>query len=195
MPPKKQTRLEDPLVKSTCSDASTESEGRPSEEAASVWKKLPDGRVRLVSPSRRVKSVLRGVGVDDPAALFCWESDSCLSLVTALNTTPALVLPAWLGPVPITVQQLQQRLLTHINTLAGSGGVLNSCLIAPNSTQQYGNIKTACNNVSLEPVFAGLAHVPVPICRLFIIMDKKANTTGTADPVLRPPPPARPLFL
>ena len=149
------------------------------------------------NPSADVVKALSRVSDDNPGALFVWEDDNCKAFLVQLNLQPAILIPAWLGPLPITLAQLKRNLLTKINADAGGGGVVNSCLIAPNTFQQYAKIQTMCaclGGSSAFPLLAVLPPFPLPICRMYALANKAARTTGISDPVLVPVAPDRGLF-
>ena len=167
------------------------------ERRSSCSVKLNGKYAVIDDPSVEVSKALSRVGDDDPAALFVWDDDNCHAFVSHLNVQPAALIPAWLGPLPITLAQLKRNLLTKINMDAGGGGVVNLCLIAPNTFQQYANIKTMCGFLGVSsafPLLATLPPFPLPICRMYALADKAARTTGVADPVLVPAAPDRGLF-
>ena len=150
-----------------------------------------------MTPQQKSSRLSRGLGTHAPQPSSVWNDDNCQAFVSQLNLQPAALIPAWLGPLPITLAQLKRNLLTKINMDAGAGGVVNSFLIAPNTFQQYANIKTMCvalGGSSMFPLLAVLPPFPLPICRLYALANKSARTTAIADPVLVPPAPYRGLF-
>jgi hypothetical protein len=75
--------------------------------------------------------------------------------------------------LPITLAQLKRNLLVKINADAGGGGVVNSCLIAPNKFQQYAKIQTMCGYLGGSSAFPlpALPPFPLPICRMYAVAE------------------------
>ena len=70
---------------------------------------------------------------------------------------------------------------------AVGGGVIGNALVAPNSFQQYANVKTLMSFIGTDPLLNGLpAHV-LPLACNFSMGDRLAQTTAAPDPVLAPP--------
>ena len=72
---------------------------------------------------------------------------------------------------------------------AQGGGVIGNALIAPNSYQQYANVKTLMCALGLDPLLSTLPANVLPLARNFSFGDRMAQTTGASDPVLAPPAP------
>ena len=163
------------------------------EEAEYQVQRLPDGNVKLVSLSTRAQDALSTVGDDDPAALLIWDVDKVHSAVVHLNNAAAAnanaTAPVWLssGAFPITSNGFMQAIATHLGTQGG--GVVGNALIAPNSVQQYANVKTLMFSLGQDPLVSSLPASVLPLARNFFMGDRKAQTTGTPDPVLVPSAP------
>ena len=134
--------------------------------------------------------ILRGISEDDPAVVFDWDHANLHATTVTINAAGAAaggIPPPWVGAAyPITELQLQHAILARVQAAAGAGGVIGNSIIAPNSTQQYANVKVQLNNLGLDPFFAGAT---VPIAKIYVIMDGKKAVTGVADPVAAPPAP------
>jgi hypothetical protein len=72
---------------------------------------------------------------------------------------------------------------------AQGGGVIGNALIAPNFFQQYGNVKTLMGFLGLDPLVNTLPEHLLPLACNCSMGDRKAQTTGSPDPVLVPPAP------
>ena len=125
---------------------------------------------------------------DGPAVVFDWDPDNLHATMLTINAAGAAaggVPPLWIGGhYPITALQLQHAILTRVQGAAGAGGVIGNSIIAPNSIQQYSNVKVHLSLLGLDPFFAAAT---VPIARIYVLMDNKEAVTGVADPVPAPP--------
>ena len=179
---------------SRCVDLEVKSDDSQGVEVAEYRvQRLPGGNVKLESLSPRVQGVLSDVGLDDPAALLMWDVDNVSAAVVHLNNAAAAnanaMAPAWLGggAFPITPSGFMQAIATRVG--AQGGGVIGNALIAPNSYQQYANVKTLMYALGQDPLVSTLpAHV-LPLARNFSMGDHMAQTTGAPDPMLAPPAP------
>ncbi|CAE7586009.1 unnamed protein product [Symbiodinium necroappetens] len=138
------------------------------------------------------KDIEKGLCEDDPAVALDWDTANLQAMVDAINAAAVGVVPPppWVaGAYPITPTQLQQAILARVQALAGGGGVVGRFVLAPNTMQQYGNIKAQLGYLGLDPLFtAHPAHVP--IARAYVLADRRNATTAVADPIPAPPAPA-----
>ena len=129
------------------------------------------------------------VGIDDPAVLIMWDPTKLTNALADINGA-AVAFPAWLNggvnPIP-DIATLMQSIITHVASIAGGGGVVGNCLIAPSTVSQYSNIKTKLNNLGFLPIFRTISPAHLPIGSNYIIADRTRKTTATADPVPAPP--------
>ena len=180
---------------SRCVDLEAKSDASPGVEVAEFRvERLPDGNVKLVSLSPRVQRVLSTVGLDDPAVLLVWDVNNVNSAVAHLNNAaaanPDAAAPAWLGgrgAFPITSSEFVTAVATYVG--ARGGGVIGNALIAPNSIQQYANVQVSMFFLGQDPLMSTLPANVLPLALNFLMCDHMAQTTGTPDPVLAPPPP------
>jgi hypothetical protein len=179
---------------SRCVDLEAKSDASPGVEVAEFRvERLPDGNVKLVSLSPRVQRVLSTVGLDDPAALLVWDVINVNSAVAHLNNAaaanPDAAAPAWLGgrgAFPITSSEFVTAVATYVG--ARGGGVIGNALIAPNTYQQYANVQVFMFFLGQDPLVSSLPASVLPLALNFLMCDHMAQTTGTPDPVLAPPP-------
>ena len=179
---------------SRCADLEVKIDDSPGVEVAEYHvRHLPDDKVKLESLSSRVQLVLSKVGLDDPAALLMWDVDKVNAAVLYLNAAAAAnanaMAPAWLGggAFPITPSGFMQAIATRVG--AQGGGVIGNALIAPNSYQQYANVKTLMYALGQDPLVSTLPANLLPLARNFSMGDRMAKTIGTPDPVSAPPAP------
>ena len=128
------------------------------------------------------------VGLDDPAALIMWNDTNLGNALADINAAGA-AFPEWLngGVRPVSIATLKQSILRHVSTTARAGGVVGNCLIAPNTIPQYADIKTHLFALGILPIFRAIDPAHLPIGANYIIADREAQTTATADPVPAPP--------
>jgi len=174
------------LVISLCVDLVAMSDESQGEEVAEYcFELLPNGNIKLVSLSTHVQSVLSTVGDDDPAALLMWDVDNVNSAVEHLNNAAAdnATAPVWLGggAFPITSSGFMQAIATRVG--AQGGGVIGNALIAPNSIAQYAKVQISMFSLGQDPLISTLPASVLPLARNFLMCDRKAQTTGTPDPV------------
>ncbi|CAE7946174.1 unnamed protein product [Symbiodinium sp. KB8] len=131
------------------------------------------------------KDIEKGLCEDEPAVALDWDTANLQAMVDAINAAAVGVVPPppWVaGAYPITPTQLQQAILARVQALAGGGGVVGRFVLAPNTMQQYGNIKAQLGYLGLDPLFtAHPAHVP--IARAYVLADRRNATTAVADPI------------
>jgi hypothetical protein len=157
------------------------------EEVSCSLVNLPNGHVKVILASE-YKDVLKRVGEDDPALLIAWDLLHVEHLVLRLNAAPPPT--PWLGitAFPIDANQLVAAIAGHVAAMGG--GNIGNCLIAPNSIDQYSDVHTALHFVGQDPYIVQLhnqAALNLPIGRLYMIADRKAQSTGVPHPGMQPP--------
>ena len=125
----------------------------------------------------RNEDVLAGPGV-----LIMWDVELTIAAFNAAIAGGA-VPPPWLN-VPVggnhtfSCRGLKSSIL---QALSGGGARIGNSVIAPNTIQQYANVKTQLGFIGIDPFFR--SHAVCPIGRNYILVDRGAGTTGVADPV------------
>jgi hypothetical protein len=158
----------------------------PASDAILDIKKLQGGKVTLIMADGW-ENVLPKKGEDDPGVLIMWDDDNIAATVTNFNGAGGNA-PPFLGGPPFTIPGLKTALLTKMLVDSGGGGVVGNCLIAPNSVEQYGNVKSAGALIGDYPFF--VAHAVTPIGRYYILKDRQFPAVATRDVAINPPPGA-----
>lgn len=200
MPPKKELRTEPSPPRRTQPTALLPSPRTANEPL--LWEEVAGGKLRLNDPPKEVLLALNKVGDDDPAVVLAWRTDTVVLAVTALNAVAAAamaggglppLLPPWYPPgagYPLSVEQVQVSIAMHL-AAAGSGGLFQHTLLAPNTLLQCIGIQQRISHLMLaDPFVAMLCGAPAhrPLAQVFVIADKQAHTTGVAAPPLALPP-------
>jgi hypothetical protein len=157
------------------------------EHAIVHMEKTNDGGTVILTMAPGWEHVLPQTFEEDPACLIIWDDNNIAATVNAFNVAigNGAVPPGWFNVAaghPITIPGLKNAILTLVQGVAGGGGVVGNCMIAPNTIPQYTNVCMHFQNVGFNPFF--IAHAVCPIGRNYILADRSQHTTAVADPIL-----------
>ena len=140
--------------------------------------------LKVKEEAKAIKKVFAKVAKNDPAIVFHWNTAMQNGVQLVNNMQNQIPIPPWLHlNYPFTADQFQTNFLQHCQDGATAGGIIDNCIIAPNTQGEFVKITSIITDASWNPLIVAVANsIQNPIATIHFLVDGKVRLI-TASPM------------